>query len=426
MIYGIGKSSIRMNCSSAFFLGIITLVYRMKIGFFTDGYLPQVNGVAVSVAACARALEKRGHEVYIIAPSYPRYKDKKRVIRINSITYPENPEIRLATFLPGKSLLSASRVDFDIVHGHSGGPVTLLGWEVAKLKRVPFVVTYHTLWNQYTHYILKGRVIKPKMAEVASKIFGNLCDTLIVPTKKVRSELVSYGIDKPIEVIPNGIQLDAFLTAKQGWLRKKYHIPENKHILLYVGRMAKEKSIDYLIRSFSEVHKKDKDSILVLVGDGPETSHLKELATRSGVEDSVIFTGYVDQKKIPLVYADADIFVFASQSETQGMVILEAFASGTPVVAVQDDAFTDVITNGKDGLLVKGSPRVFANAVLDLLNDTKKMEQIKDEMKKEMGIYSADKVAERLENLYKDLVTKNSKKIDFPFRNLTKYLLSHE
>lgn len=397
----------------------------MKIGFFTDGYLPQPNGVAVSVESCAKALEKRGHEVYIIAPKYPFYKDKnKHVIRIPSIKIPNQPEYRLATFFPNKSLLMASRIDFDIIHGHSGGPVTFLGWEVARLKRVPFLITYHTMWNQYTHYILKGKIVKPHAAEIVSRVFGNLCDGLVVPSDKVKHELLSYGIEKTITIIPNGLQLERFGHEQRGFLRKKYHIPEHRKLLLYVGRVGREKSIDYLLRAFRTLHHEEEDSVLVIVGEGSEMGALKGLAKKLGINKAVIFTGKIDPKHIEKVYADADVFVFSSKSETQGLVIYEALASGVPVIAVADPAFTGVIKNGETGFLIEGTPREFAKTVLRILKDKKLAQTIAKNGQKSMEHFSIEAVAEQLETLYKTLIANNSKKIDSPFKQLSKYLLS--
>ena len=183
----------------------------MRIGFFTDGFLPQPNGVATSVFESAKELERRGHEVWIIAPSYPGYIDKSlNVIRLTSLKVFKEPEIRLALNLPDRAMRKVLSMDFDIIHGHSGGVVTLMGWEVARAKNVPFVVTYHTLWNRYTHYFLKGKVITPKMMERATKIFGNQIDFLIAPTRRVERVLRSYGVKKPIKVVPSGINIDKF------------------------------------------------------------------------------------------------------------------------------------------------------------------------------------------------------------------------
>lgn len=396
----------------------------MKIGFFTDGYLPQINGVAISVATCAKALEALGHEVYVVAPKYPGYKDEKNVIRIPSMQVVKEPDYRLATFLPNKPLLTASRIDFDIIHGHSGGPITLLGWEVSRLKRVPFVVTYHTLWNQYTHYILRGKVIRPRMAEIASRIFGNLCDTLIVPTVKVEKELLDYGIDKPILVIPNGIQVERFRDIEKGFLRKKLNLSPSAKILLYVGRLGKEKSIDFLIESFAFIAQSQPDAVLVIVGDGPELKVLKPLVAKLSLQEKVFFAGFIPQESIPLVYADAELFLFASQSETQGMVLLEAMASGLPVVTLFDDAYSEIIDDKKNGVFVRGNVKDFAKEVDFLLGNDKKRREMSEKAREKAEIFSVMTIAKSLEKTYSDLIKKNSKKIDLPFKSLTKYLLS--
>ncbi len=400
----------------------------MKIGFFTDGYLPQINGVAVSVESSAKALEKLGHEVYIVAPKYPGYKDEKNVIRIPSLQLTKQPDYRLATFLPNRALIAASRIDFDIIHGHSGGPITLLGWEVSRLKRVPFVVTYHTLWNQYTHYILRGKVIRPRMAEIASRIFGNLCDMLIVPTRKVEKELQDYGIDKPIHVIPNGIETERFHNQEKGYLHQLLNLSSEKKVLLYVGRIGKEKSIDFLIRSFKDIALKDSTAVFVIVGDGTdsERKRLLHIAEECGVNEKVFFTGFVKQHLIPKVYADGDVFLFASTSETQGMVILEAMASGLPVVSIYDDAYVEIVKNGKTGYLVSGKEEKFAQAVNLLLQNEKKRKIMGVNAQKKAQNYSVMEIAKRLEKTYSDLIKKNSKNIDFPFRRLKKYLLQFE
>lgn len=400
----------------------------MKIGFFTDGYLPQINGVAISVETSAKALKKLGHEVYIVAPKYPAYKDEKNVIRIPSLQLTKQPDYRLATFLPNRAIIAASRIDFDIIHGHSGGPITLLGWEVSRLKRVPFVVTYHTLWNQYTHYILRGKVIRPRMAEIASRIFGNLCDMLIVPTKKVEKELQDYGIDKPILVIPNGIETERFHNHEKGYLHQLLKLSPEKKILLYVGRIGKEKSIDFLIRSFKDIVSQDAQTVLVVVGDGTdsERKRLLQIADDCGVKERLYFTGFVKQHLIPKVYADGEIFLFSSTSETQGMVIIEAMASGLPVVSVYDDAYVELVKNGKTGYLVKGKEDAFAQAVNLLLQDDKKRKMMGTNAQKKAQDYSVLEIAKSLEKTYSDLIKKNSKNIDFPFRRLKKYLLQLE
>jgi len=262
------------------------------------------------------------------------------------------------------------------------------------------------------------------MVEVASRIFGNLCDTIVVPTKKVREELISYGVEKPIKVIPNGIDLNRFQNGDSKWLSSRFAFDPQAKIVLYVGRLGKEKSVDYLLRAFKKLQEISSEKVLlVIVGDGVEKSRLKELAKKLHIHQSVIFTGGIENAFLPHVYASADVFVFASKTETQGMVIVEAMASGLPVVTVYDDAYMDMVKDGINGFLVKGSPSKFAEYVDKILSDKSLRKKFSQKAQEEVKKYAIDSIAEQLEILYKELIAKNSRKVDSPFRNLTKYLL---
>lgn len=383
----------------------------MRIGFFTDTYLPQLDGVATSVEVCARALEERGHEVYIIAPRYPRYKDDaKNVYRLTSIKFVSTPEMRWALQLPEKPLLEILRLNLDVIHGHAGGGITFLGMQLARAKGIPFVGTYHTLLNHYTHYFFNGKIVTPKMVEVATKFVGNLCDHLIAPTDRVRNELMHYGVKKPIHVLPSGIDLEEYKSVKKGFLREKANLPKKTKILLYVGRLGKEKSVDFLIRSFKLISEKNPHTALVLVGDGPDKSALKRLAARLQLKDKVIFFGSINHHDIANVYADADLFVFASRTETQGMVLLEALASGIPVVAVNDEAFENVIKIGKTGYLVKPDEDLFADKTHDLLNNDALYKSFSQAALKSVEKYSVRNTALYLEQLYKKVIDEKDRK----------------
>jgi len=382
----------------------------MKIGFFTDGYLPQPNGVATSVAASVKELVRRGHDVYVVAPKQPGFKDEKNVFRLTSVKIYGKEDFRLALNLPEKPLREVLRKDFDIIHGHAGGPVTFLGWQIARLKNIPFVATYHTLWNRYTHYILKGKLISPKAAEVASKVFGNLCDYLIAPTPRVKKELVSYGVKKPIVVIGSGLDLTNFINIKKGYIRNRFHIKEEEKILIFVGRLGKEKSVEFLLSAFEFIYEKDKNSRLILVGDGPDRSKLEQSAKRMKSKKNVHFAGHVLNKDIPKAYADADIFVFSSQTETQGLVVIEAFASGLPVVAVKDPVFDKVVEDGGNGYLVKKDPKIFSKKVLGLLKNNDERQKFSQNALQTADKFSVKVSTEKLEKFYKRVLKEHKKK----------------
>jgi len=340
----------------------------MKIGFFTDGYLPQLNGVATSVEAWSKGLGKLGHEVYIIAPKYQNFKDKSdKIIRLPSLRILDKPDIRLGFPLSAKSISKIYKLKLDIIHGTSGGSISVLGLIVARAKKIPYIFTYYTRFNHYTHYILKGKIIRPWMIKKATRIFCNKCDSVIVPMRKIKDELISFGVKKPIAVIPSGVDLDKFSQQKKGFLHKKTGIKNGK-ILLYVGRLEKEKSIDFLIKAFKIIWDKDKNTNLVLVGDGKMKENLERLAEELGVRKNVYFTGLIDSAEMNKVYADAEIFVFASITETQGMVVLEALSSGLPVVALNDEVYNGIIKDKMNGALVDNYED-FTKACLEILDN---------------------------------------------------------
>lgn len=378
----------------------------MKIGLFTDGYFPQIHGVSVSVENSAIGLRRRNNEVYVVAANYPGIKKNKYIIRLNSIPLIKDMNVRVATHLPEKALYELSQIDFDIIHGHSGGPITLLGYEFAKIKRIPYIFTYHTLFNQYTHYFLKGKVITPKMAETASRILCNRFDYIVAPTQRIKDELISYGVNKPIEVIPSGIDIKKFDIGKSGFLREKIGIREDQKIVLYVGRLAKEKSIDFLLHSFKIIAEKDKSCVLVLVGHGKsnDIKHFKAVAKGLGLDGRVYFTGSFDQAEIAKAYADGYVFVFASDSETQGMVVLEALAAGVPIIAVKDKALVDTVVNGENGILTNRDYNEFANEVIKFLKNEPLRKVMSIKAKQSVQRFSIEKHAQDLEKLYEKVL----------------------
>lgn len=342
----------------------------MKIGFFTDTYYPQINGVVENVEATATFLRTRGHQVYIFAPKIDGYNDKdKRVYRLNSVRVIKEPEQRLAMPIPTKSFREMMSLDLDIVHAHGGGTMSLLGFQVALIKGIPFVFTYHTLFTKYVHYLFKGKVITPAMIKTASRVFCNLTDTVVVPTDKIKKELERYGVKKPIQVVAGGIDVQQYDQKPPGFLHQRFSLDTDAQILVFVGRLGKEKNPEFLIKAFQILAPQFPHLQLIYVGDGPERIVLEKEVKRLGLSKQVLFTGFVAKKDMPLVYADSDLFVFSSKTETQGLVVAEAIASGLPVVAVQDEAIATMVTDGQNGFLTPGKPRLFAQAVKKLVQD---------------------------------------------------------
>ncbi len=356
----------------------------MKIAFFTDTYYPQLNGVTISVDNFAKELRKKGHTVYIFAPQIKKKKSTDenltnlRTIKILSDAAP----IYIPVLTSYKEYSKLFRLELDLVHAHGNGVFSLLGYQVARMKGIPYILTFHTLLTKYTHYVLRGHVLKPKMVEALMRIFGNLCDSIITPSEKMKKELLRYGVKKPIHVVPNFIEKEDFTKVQKNYLHKKLRLPNETPILLSVGRLGKEKNFPFVIDVFNELVKHDEKTHLAIVGHGSESRQLKHYADNLGLSKRVHFTGKINKKHMPAVYEDATLFVFASLSEVHPLVTLEACAAGLPLVVVNDSAFTNVVIDKKNGYLLPLEKHQFVQKIQLLLADNK--------LRKEMSSYSSE------------------------------------
>ena len=377
----------------------------MKIGFFTDSYLPQVNGVATSVEELRGSLALRSHKIFIVASSYPKYKDKfPNVLRLKSVKLWRNPELRVSYLFPDRILQKVLKLEVDLIHGFSGGATPSLGLTLAKLKRKPYVFTYNTRWNKYTHYIFNGKIIKPKAMEKMVELYCNVCTHIIAPSEFVKEELISFGVKKPISVIPNGVNIVKFKPVENKELNIKLGLKENDKIVLCVSRLAKEKSIDFLIKAFAKYSKEKSDVYFVIAGDGPEKGNLQKLINSLNAENKIILLGMVPYDEIPKIYNSADVFIFASQTETQGMIVLEAMSSGLPVLAVKDIVFEQFIENEKEGILVENNENIFNEQLDKLLKNEIMRSAIGKNARTKAEQFSLDEIAKKFETLYKSLI----------------------
>lgn len=380
----------------------------MKIGMFTDSYHPSRDGVATSVASVSQELKKRGHVVYIIAPQHPHIKDRKNIFRIFSVQLFKEPDIRIGLEIPQPSLLKISTIDFDIIHGHSGGPISFLGWQLALVSDRPFVETYHTLWKYYRHYFLFPRLIKPGLVKRIHAWFGNDCDALIAPTQKVKKTLLSYGIKKPIYVVPTGIVRSNFSHHPAGYLHTRLRIPTTTKIILSVGRLEKEKSMDFVLHAFSAAQSSCPQSALVIVGEGRNKKKMEQYIFSHGLHNTVHLPGAIEHTDMPKVYADSDLFVFASQTETQGIVIAEALASGVPVITVDDAAFYDMVKDGYNGYLLDKTIDAFAKKITEILHNDRLRKKLGHNARDSSKDFSAQKTAAVLEMVYTEVIKNKS------------------
>ena len=381
----------------------------MRIGFFTDTYLPAIHGVAISIESFRKALESMGHEVYIYAPEAPGYKDTNpNVFRFKSKRIIKNPEMRFAfDFLPvGRSLREVSRFKLDIVHAHTPFGLGFLAKYISERQLVPLIYTHHTHYPEYAKVYLKEKIFLPYLAKIYTAWFSNLSHAIIAPSLKMKKLLQDYGVRKnvPIHILPTGIDLKIFKKSEKNRLalRKKLNISSKTKILISVSRIGKEKNQEFLLKAFAEILKNKDDVLFLMVGGGPFLEKLKKIAQNLKVSNRVIFTGRVPSKEVPSYYSASDIFVFASLTDTQGIVILEALSCGLPVVALKDDAFSDVVSDGKNGFLVKQDvPKMFAKKIISLLENPSLCKRFSADGVKTAGKFSDKNLAENLIKIYK-------------------------
>ncbi|MGJ8455128.1 glycosyltransferase family 4 protein [Pseudothermotoga sp. U03pept] len=385
----------------------------MKIAMFTDTYIPQVNGVATSVSLYKRALEKLGHEVYIVAPIGPK---DETVFSLGGIQFKwEKNHIipRSGRILPLLNFIRQKKIE--VIHSHAPFALGFRALTVQRRLQIPHVHTYHTLLVEYRHYIPKPLTPSAKSVEEFSAWFCNMVNRVIAPTEKIEKELLRYGVIKPIHVIPTGMDVELFEAPNEFDIRERHGIDKRTKILLFVGRLAKEKNVAFIVDLFRTLLKRRYDLHLMIVGDGPERSSLLHMVREFGIDSRVTFTGYMSRSRLANYYRQADLFVFGSESETQGLVVLESLAAGTPVVAVAKMGIADVLVEGQGALLVKEPVlEEFVERVERLLNDLSLYDQMKKAGKEYiMKNWSIDAKALLMEDVYRRAAEEGASTHDF-------------
>jgi len=386
----------------------------MKVAIFTDTYLPDINGVVSSCEILRDKLEKQGHDVYVIC-TYKGFLDIKvegKIIRLPGI------EIKQ---LYGYSVTSPFHIQFsnifkklniDIIHAQTEFGVGILANIMASKFDIPLVRTYHTTYEDYTHYINPLDISfldagLKKIVVSVSRAYGDNCLRLIAPSKKTKDLLISYNVKTPIEVIPTGIELSKFTAPVDDSTIKNIKEEcgiKDEFMLLFVGRIAEEKSIDIIIRSFKMIKEKKLKIKFVIVGAGPQLEDLKKYTSELDLNDYVVFLGKKPFDLINTYYHAADAFISASTSETQGMTFIEALASGLMVLARYDEVLEDIVIPDENGYFFKDEQ--------DLSNILEKVSSFNESKKKEFSKnaasstdkYSGDIFAEKMAKLYKEVI----------------------
>ncbi|MDY7093516.1 MAG: glycosyltransferase [Acidobacteriota bacterium] len=382
----------------------------MRILYLTDVFFPRVNGVSTSIATFLRELEHRGHEVVVVAPEYrrPARSLEDRVRRVASRAVLGDPEDR---WMKGSALRRTLRQvleegPVDLVHAQTPFVAHYAARRFARSHDLPLVVTYHTFFEDYLHHYLPlpQGLLKPFVRRI-SRLQADDADRLIVPSSAVRDALLAYGTDTPVEVLPTGLRSSELAGGDGPRFRRRHGIPADQPMLLHVGRMAHEKNVGFLLRVFARIAAERSDVLLVLAGEGPAVPRLRREIRRLGLGEQVRFLGYLERENELLnCYAAADLFLFASRTETQGLVLLESMALGTPVVSTAVLGTRDVVRTGHGAVVVPEDEERFAREVLSLLADPLRRGRLSREAVAWAQEWSAGRMAERLLGVYRDVV----------------------
>lgn len=373
----------------------------MKIALFSESYSPYISGVSRSVELARSGLEALGHEVFVFASWYPGHKETdKNIIRFPSIPA-KYPGFRTALPLP----FIIPDTKFDIIHSNSPFGLGLLAKRFAKKSKTPYVFTFHTIFSDYLHYIPLPRVLSEKILFNYLKRFCGSCDRIIVPNGSTLDYVKSHRITGRFAMIPSGVDTIAVEKASGNGVRERLGIPANAKLLLYVGRLSKEKNLPFLLAAFRKISEQCPEAVLALAAGGPEENALKQLAGQLGISGKTVFAGQVPYPGILDVYKSADIFLFASKTETQGLVIAEAKACGVPVVAVDARGIKESVENGEDGFLVEEDANIFCDRAVSLCRNASLKERMAANAKKNAERdFSSSSVAKRLDEVYNSLI----------------------
>ena len=386
----------------------------MNILFISDVFFPRVNGVSTSINTFATELRALGHQVTLIAPSYTdEDKQEEWIVRVPSHKIYFDPEDRLMNFGKLKALLPWIRdKHFDVIHIHTPFTAHYVGIHFGKKLDIPVVETYHTFFEDYLHHYLPfiPQFISRKLARTISRRQCNAVDGIVSPSKPMLDVLKQYGIKTPADVVATGLDASSFANVDGEHFRISHDIPLGQPMLLFVGRVAHEKNINFLLEMHVKLLKNHPDTLLVITGEGPAEESIKQSIDKLGITNKVRMIGYLDRShELIACYKAADIFVFASKSETQGLVLLEAMAQGTAVVALAELGTKSILIEGEGVLIAKDDINDFADKVSILLSDAPKRQMIGEKGRQyAKEKWGAGVLAKKVAKFYKSTINQKS------------------
>lgn len=397
----------------------------MRVGLFTDSYPPYINGVSTSVEMLKHALEKKGHIVYVVTVNNSSikydYNEKENILKIPGVPIGLY-DYRLSRIYPLKMINLMKNWNLDVIHSHTELGIGILARLIAKQFNIPLVHTYHTMYEDYTHYVTHGYFEKSskKIVEYLTKFY---CDTtareLIVPTNKTYKLLKEkYRMEKNIHIVPTGIEVERFFNENIDSklvtrLKKQLGIQKKDIIIIFVGRLAKEKNIEFLLEAQKILVNKNKNIKLMIVGDGPDKKKYEKISEEFNISQNVIFTGKIPWDEIQYYYHVSNFFVTASKSETQGLTVIEAMASNVIPLVINDEAFSGTVINNLNGLIFEDIDD-YCNDVVELIKNKCLRENLETQARIQSEHLSTAQFAENVLVVYERAI-RNKNKYRFGF-----------
>ena len=383
----------------------------MKILITTDTYRPTINGVVTSIESLKKALDRLGHDVRILTFSDSfNSKQEDDIYYMGSLGAGKfYPDARMNKLFYNRFYEDIMDWNPDIVHSQTEFTMFIQAKKIAKDLDIPLLHTYHTVYEDYTHYFSLNKKIGKELAKQFTKQIIKMTDGVVVPTNKIYNLLTEYNIQEDIYVAPTGINVQKLSECDDFDIRSGYKIPEDKHIVLFLGRIGKEKNITEILQYLENI---DRDDIVfIIAGAGPFLSELKDICSNSIIRDRLIFTGMIDSSKVGNFYSQSDVFVSASTSETQGLTFIESMACSTPIICRRDDCLDGVLIDGKTGFGYDTEEEF-----IEYLNKVLDNEELRDEMGKNCKQlvdenYTEDSFANKIEQIYTKVIENHAKSV---------------
>jgi len=382
----------------------------MNICMFTNTYLPHVGGVARSVSFFSEDLRKMGHRVLIIAPTFSENnefdEDQKEILRMPAIQNFNGSDFSVRIALPFIIDKKIDEFGPDIIHSHHPFLLGDAALRAAHRRRLPLVFTHHTLYEDYTHYVpLDSELLKNYVINLATE-YANLCTKIIAPSRSIAALLQERGVNKPVEEIPTGVDTEFFARGHGARFRKSYSLSDNATIIGHLGRLAPEKNLEYLAKAVVFFLTENSESFFLVAGSGSSETDIRRIFRENELDGQLIMPGIVEGQQLRDVFKAMDMFVFASKTETQGMVLTEAMATGKPVIALDAPGAREVVQDGENGFLLQSntSGKDFAKAIAVLIREIQENDRWRKAALNTAEKFSRKVCAERMVRVYESVL----------------------